>query len=101
MTEFLPGAEAGASVTVNEHCSLSQKSQGLWLDINATDLLKGLRVCKPETQLGNTQHVPQNEKLGVLNSKNTSRSAPSAPGLVQHGGCLMSGGLDSGGFFLR
>lgn len=34
----------------------------LWQELNDKDLFKDLRVCKPDTQLGNTQSVPQEER---------------------------------------
>lgn len=42
------------------------------LEINGKDLFKGLRVCKPDTPLGDTQTVlKKREKLGVLIEKST------------------------------
>ena len=43
----------------------------LWLEINDKDLFKSLRVCKPETQLGNTQSVL------VRRKKDSHSQAPS------------------------
>lgn len=44
----------------------------LWLEINNKELFKGLRVCKPEAQLGNMQSVSKKkEKLRVSPEKST------------------------------
>lgn len=79
----LQGAEAWRSVS-NE----LKRVWRLWLEINNKELFKGLQVCKPETQLGNTQSIPKKkEKLRVFTGKRIFlrrlSSALLASGLVQ------------------
>lgn len=86
----------------------SKRVRRLWLETNDKDRFEGLRVCKQERQLGNTQSVPKKkEKLRVLRTKRMflRRIGPafSASGSIQYGhppddrwsGYWTSGGLDA------
>lgn len=54
----------------------------LWVEMKDKDLFKGLRICKPEQRLGNTNSDPKKkEKSRVLIVKSTFLRRIS-PGLV-------------------